>query len=95
MSGLRAGPRDARVTSFGFFLLVFGVFPNTTGYQDLGALLARQSGVAERWQKQVLLPSIGKVQVATFNFARPIGTSCAHEACTGYQVLNVVFSVGP
>ncbi len=75
MSRLRTRPKGAHPVSFGLFLLVFGFFPNTTGFQDIGALLARQPGVAERWQKQVLLPSIGMVQVATFNFARPIGTS--------------------
>jgi spore germination cell wall hydrolase CwlJ-like protein len=98
MSRLRIRPKDARTTSFGFFLLAFGFFPNTTGFQDIGALLARQPGVAERWQKQVLLPSIGTVQVATFNFARPIGTSApptAYErfANREHQQLDVTGSV--
>jgi spore germination cell wall hydrolase CwlJ-like protein len=75
MPSLRTGPRGARSASFGFCLLTFGIFPNATGYQDLGALLAREPGVAERWQQQVLLPSMGLVRVATFNLARPIGTS--------------------
>jgi spore germination cell wall hydrolase CwlJ-like protein len=78
--------------------MVFGIFPNTTGLQDIGALLARQPGVAERWQKQVLLPSIGTVQVATFNIARPIGTSSpptAYErfANRDHQQLDVTGSV--
>jgi spore germination cell wall hydrolase CwlJ-like protein len=75
MSGLRTGPRGARIASFGFCFLVFGTFPTAVGYQDIGALLARQPGVAERWQQQVLLPSMGLMRVATFNLARPIGTS--------------------
>ncbi len=98
MSRLRTRPKGAHPVSFGLFLLVFGFFPNTTGFQDIGALLARQPGVAERWQKQVLLPSIGAVQVATFNFARPIGTSSpptAYErfANRDHQELDVTGSV--
>jgi spore germination cell wall hydrolase CwlJ-like protein len=98
MSGLRTRPRDARTWSFGFFLLAFGFCPDTTGYQDLGALLAQQPGVVERWQKQVLLPSIGAVQVATFNFARPIGTSLpptAYERFVNHdnQQLDVTGSI--
>ena len=98
MSRLRARPKGAHPVSFGLFLLTFGFFPNATGFQDIGALLARQPGVAERWQKQVLLPSIGTVQVATFNFARPIGTSApptAYErfANRDHQQLDVTGSV--
>src|SRR5436309_543637 len=98
MSRLRARPKGAHPVSFGLFLLTFGLFPNATGLQDIGALLARQPGVAERWQKQVLLPSIGTVQVATFNFARPIGTSApptAYErfANRDHQQLDVTGSV--
>ncbi len=98
MSRLRTRPKGAHPVSFGLFLLVFGFFPNTTGFQDIGALLARQPGVAERWQKQVLLPSIGMVQVATFNFARPIGTSApptAYErfANRDHQQLDLTGSV--
>ncbi len=98
MSRSRARPKGAHPVSFGLFLLVFGFFPNATGFQDIGALLARQPGVAERWQKQVLLPSISTVQVATFNFARPIGTSSpptAYErfANREHQQLDVTGSV--
>jgi len=98
MSRLRPRPKGAHPVSFGLFLLTFGLFPNTTGLQDIGALLARQPGVAERWQKQVLLPSIGAVQVATFNFARPIGTSApptAYErfANREHQQLDVTGSI--
>jgi spore germination cell wall hydrolase CwlJ-like protein len=98
MSRLRTRPKGVHPVSFGLFLLTFGLFPNTTGLQDIGALLARQPGVAERWQKQVLLPSIGAVQVATFNFARPIGTyvpPTAYErfANRDHQQLDVTGSV--
>ena len=98
MSLLRTRPKGALPLSFGLFLLVFCFFPNTTAFQDIGALLARQPGVSERCQKQVLLPSIGTVQVATFNFARPIGTwapPTAYErfANRDHQQLDVTGSV--
>jgi hypothetical protein len=47
--------------------------PTEIGYQDIASLLARQPGVAERWQTRVF-SSAGTIQVATFSFGRPIGT---------------------
>jgi spore germination cell wall hydrolase CwlJ-like protein len=44
------------------------------GYQDIASLLARQPGVAERWQKRVF-SAASAIQVATYSFGRPIGTS--------------------
>jgi spore germination cell wall hydrolase CwlJ-like protein len=48
--------------------------PNEIGYQDIASLLARQPGVAERWQKRVF-SAVSTIQVATYSFGRPIGTS--------------------
>jgi spore germination cell wall hydrolase CwlJ-like protein len=48
--------------------------PTETGYQDIASLLARQPGVAERWQKRVF-SAAASVQLATYSFGRPIGTS--------------------
>ncbi|HYQ94020.1 MAG TPA: cell wall hydrolase, partial [Burkholderiales bacterium] len=44
------------------------------GYQDIASLLARQPGVAERWQKRVF-SAASNIQVATYSFGRPLGTS--------------------
>lgn len=74
MSVLRNRPKGTRLVPFGFGLCVFAVIPNEVGHQDLGALLARQPGVAERLQKHVA-SSASKIQVATFSFPRPIGSS--------------------
>ena len=74
MSVLRNRPKGARLVPFGFGLCIFAVIPNEVGYQDIGALLARQPGVAERLQKHVA-SSASKIQVATFSFPRPIGAS--------------------
>ncbi len=68
-------PKGARLAPFGFGLALFALLPNEIGYQDIASLLARQPGVAERWQKRVFASSAAAVQVATFSFARPIGTA--------------------
>ena len=70
---LRNQPKGARFALFGFGLCIFASMPTEIGYQDIASLLARQPGVAERWQKRVF-PSAGTIQVATYSFGRPIGT---------------------
>ena len=67
----RNQPKGARLASFGLGLCVFALMPTEIGYQDIASLLARQPGVAERWQKRVF-SSAGAIQVATFSFGRPI-----------------------
>jgi spore germination cell wall hydrolase CwlJ-like protein len=75
MSVLRNRPKGARFASFGLGLCVFASIPTEIGYQDIASLLARQPGVAERWQKRVFASAVSSIQVATFSFGRPIGTS--------------------
>src|SRR5246500_1918458 len=79
MSVLRNRPKGARFASFGLGLCVFASIPTEVGYQDIAALLARQPGVAERWQKRVF-SAASNIQVATYSFGRPIGTSTPHTA---------------
>ena len=76
---LRNQPKGARFASFGLGLCVFALMPTEIGYQDIASLLARQPGVAERWQKRVF-SAVGTIQVATFSFGRPIGTSSPQSA---------------
>jgi Cell Wall Hydrolase len=76
---LRNQPKGARIASFGLGLCVFALMPTEIGYQDIASLLARQPGVAERWQKRVF-SAAGGIQVATFSFGRPIGTSSPQTA---------------
>ncbi|WP_426610727.1 cell wall hydrolase [Bradyrhizobium sp. McL0616] len=71
---LRNHPKGARFASFGIGLCIFALMPRETGYQDISSLLARQPGVAERWQKQVF-SAASSIQLATYSFSRPIGTS--------------------
>ena len=76
---LRNQPKGARFASFGLGLCVFALMPTEIGYQDIASLLARQPGVAERWQKRVF-SAAGTIQVATYSFGRPIGTSSPQTA---------------
>jgi spore germination cell wall hydrolase CwlJ-like protein len=79
MSVLRNRPKGARFASFGIGLCVFALLPNEIGYQDIASLLARQPGVAERWQTRVF-SAASNIQLATYSFGRPIGTSIPHPA---------------
>src|SRR5580704_10093295 len=74
MSVVRNRPKGARFASFGLGLCIFALIPTEIGYQDIAALLARQPGVAERWQKRVF-SAASTIQLATYSFGRPIGTS--------------------
>src|SRR6202023_3516868 len=74
MSVMRNRPKGARFASFGIGLCVFAFMPTEIGYQDIASLLARQPGVAERWQKRVF-SAASTIQVATYSFGRPIGSS--------------------
>src|SRR6202795_3137776 len=76
---LRNQPKGARMASFGIGLCLFALMPTEIGYQDIASLLARQPGVAERWQKRVF-SAASSIQVATYSFGRPIGTSIPHSA---------------
>jgi hypothetical protein len=71
---LRNHPKGARFASFGLGLCIFALMPTEIGYQDIASLLARQPGVAERWQKRVF-SAVGTIHLAAYSFARPIGTS--------------------
>src|ERR1700710_3133611 len=76
---VRNRPRGARFAFFGLGLCSFALIPRETGYQDIASLLARQPGVAERWQSRVF-SAANTIQVATYSFGRPIGTSIPQTA---------------
>ncbi len=67
------------------------MMPNEIGYQDIASLLARQPGVGERWQKRVT-GAAATVQLATYSFGRPIGTSVPVSAT--YQLASLDRSNG-
>ena len=64
---LRNHPRGARFASFGLGLCIFALMPTEIGYQDIASLLARQPGVAERWQKRVF-SAVDTIHVAAYSF---------------------------
>ncbi len=74
MSVMRNRPKGARFAPFGLGLCIFALIPTELGYQDIASLLARQPGVAERWQKRVY-SAASNIQLATYSFGRPIGTA--------------------
>jgi spore germination cell wall hydrolase CwlJ-like protein len=92
MSVLRNRPKGARFASFGLGLCVFASIPTEVGYQDIASLLARQPGVAERWQKRVFASAVSSIQIATFSFGRPIGTSSPPSAA--FQLASLDNRVG-
>jgi spore germination cell wall hydrolase CwlJ-like protein len=71
---MRNRPKGARFAPFGLGLCIFALIPTELGYQDIASLLARQPGVAERWQKRVH-SAASNIQLATYSFGRPIGTA--------------------
>jgi spore germination cell wall hydrolase CwlJ-like protein len=79
MSVVRNRPKGARFASFGLGLCAFAVIPTEIGYQDIASLLARQPGVAERWQTRVF-SAASTIQVATYSFGLPIGTASPQAA---------------
>src|SRR5476649_1739470 len=79
MLELHNRPKGARFASFGLGLCAFALTPTEVGYQDIASLLARQPGVAERWQSRVS-SAASNIQVATYSFGHPIGTSTPQTA---------------
>ena len=86
MSVTRNRPKGVYFASFGFALCVFALTPTEIGYQDIASLLARQPGVAERWQKRVY-SAAASIQLATYSFGRPIGTAAPQSAT--YRLASV------
>jgi spore germination cell wall hydrolase CwlJ-like protein len=55
--------------------LAFATIPNQIGFQDLGALIASQPGVSQRWRAYAFGPAHAMTGVARLNMPRPIGTA--------------------
>jgi spore germination cell wall hydrolase CwlJ-like protein len=79
MLAVRNRPKGARFAFFGLGLCAFALTPTEVGYQDIASLLARQPGVAERWQSRIF-SAASTIQLATYSFGRPIGTSTPQSA---------------
>jgi spore germination cell wall hydrolase CwlJ-like protein len=68
--------------------LAFATLPNQIGFQDLGALIASQPGVAQRWRAYAFGPGHA-AGVARLDLPRPIGTAIPRPP------LYVLASVNP
>ena len=75
MVASRKRPKGVRYYApFGLSVLVMGLMPRSIGYQDLVALMARQSEVSQRARAHMLASPFGTIHAATFSFPQPVGT---------------------
>src|SRR5579864_704404 len=70
--------RRRRYATIGIGALVIALFPNTIGFQDLGALLVRQPGISVRAREHLIASPFGTIHAAMFSLPRPIGTAIPH-----------------
>jgi spore germination cell wall hydrolase CwlJ-like protein len=83
--------------SIGIGALFLTLLPERIGYQDLGALLARQPGVAKRWQQHLIASPFGTIHAAMFSLPRPIGTAIPHPpiyALANFDPADITGSIG-
>ncbi|HET9717277.1 MAG TPA: cell wall hydrolase [Pseudolabrys sp.] len=77
--------------------VLIAVLPDTIAFQDLGALLARQKGVAKRWQQHLIASPFGTIHAAMFSFPRPVGTVIPHPpiyALANFDPADITGSIG-
>jgi spore germination cell wall hydrolase CwlJ-like protein len=78
-------------------LALLALFPDSIGFQDLGAMLARQPAVARRWQQHLIASPFGTIHAAMFSLPRPIGTSIPHPpvyALANFDPADITGSIG-
>lgn len=63
-----------KLSPTGLVALTLALLPNTIGYQDLGALLVRQTAVTERVREHLIASPFGTIHAAMFSMPRPVGT---------------------
>jgi len=61
--------------SFGLAGLLYAFTSTSAGYDDLGALIARQPQVAARWHQHLLTSPIETVRAGIFALPQPVGTA--------------------
>ena len=89
--------RRQLAASIGIAALLLTILPERIGFQDLGALLARQPGVAKRWQQHLIASPFGTIHAAMFSLPRPIGTSIPHPpiyALANFDPADITGSIG-
>ena len=77
--------------------LAIALLPSQIGFQDLGALLARQPGVVERAREHLIASPFGTIHAAMFSLPRPIGTAIPHPplyALANFDPNDITGSIG-
>jgi spore germination cell wall hydrolase CwlJ-like protein len=77
--------------------VLMSLAPSGIAYQDLGALLAHQPGVAKRWHEHLIASPFGTIHAATFSLPRPVGTGLPHPplyALANFDPLDLTESIG-
>jgi spore germination cell wall hydrolase CwlJ-like protein len=71
----RQRPKGVRYYApFGLSALMMCLVPRPVGYQDLVALMARQSELPQRARAHIVASPFGTIHAATFSFPHPLGT---------------------
>ena len=89
--------RRPSAASFGIAAALLAIFPDAIGFQDLGALLARQPAVAKRWQQHLIASPFGTIHAAMLSLPRPIGTTIPHPpiyALANFDPADITGSIG-
>jgi len=89
--------RRSRAGRVGVAALLLALVPTTVAYQDLGALLVHQPGVAQRWREHLIASPFGTIHAATFSMPRPIGTRIPHPplyALANFDPLDLTGAIG-
>jgi spore germination cell wall hydrolase CwlJ-like protein len=77
--------------------LTLSLLPSTIGFQDLGALLARQPAVAERAREHLIASPFGTIHAAMFSMPRPVGTAIPPPpvyALANFDPADITGSIG-
>ncbi len=77
--------------------LAIALIPKSIGFQDLGALLARQPAVAERWHEHLIASPFGTIHAAMFSLPQPVGTAIPHPpiyALANFDPADITGSIG-
>ncbi len=89
--------RRKRLAKICIGALVIAFLPSQIGFQDLGALLARQPGVAARARAHLIASPFGTIHAAMFSLPRPIGTAIPHPpiyALANFDPSDITGSIG-
>jgi len=85
----RKRPKGVRYYGpFGLAVLVMSLLPRSIGYQDLVALVARQSEVPQRARAHMLASPFGTIHAATFSFPQPVGTQIP-DPWSSFQLASI------